>query len=64
MGSMMGYTVLMTAVLIFSYALMFGLVTFAEYIIGRREFEPTAEQGVGMAGGPNITTSDGSGSTG
>jgi len=61
---MMAYTVLMTAVLIFSYALMFGLVSFAEYVIGRREFEPTGEQSVGMAGGPNITTSDGSGSTG
>jgi hypothetical protein len=61
---MMGYTVLMTAVLIFSYALMFGLVSFAEYIIGRREFEPTGEEGVGITGGPNMTASDGSGSTG
>ena len=59
----MGYTVLMIAVLVFSYALMFGLVSFAEYIIGRREFEPTAEQGVGMPGCSNMTAFDDSGST-
>ena len=35
----MAYTVFMTAVLVGSFALMFGLVKFSEGIISRNEFE-------------------------
>jgi hypothetical protein len=61
-GSMMDYTVFMTAALIVSYTLMFALVSFAEYVIGRQEFEPTSDQDVGIAECPSISTSSDSGS--
>jgi hypothetical protein len=45
----MAYTVLMSAVLVGSFALMFGLVKFSEGIIGRNEFESSSEDSAGIA---------------
>ena len=45
----MAYTVLMTAVLVGSFALMFGLVKFSESIISRNEFESMSEDSAAIA---------------
>jgi hypothetical protein len=45
----MAYTVLMTVVLVGSFALMFGLVKFTERIISRNEFESASEDSAGIA---------------
>ena len=45
----MASTVLMTAVLVGSFALMFGLVKFSEGIISRNEFESASADSAGIA---------------
>jgi hypothetical protein len=45
----MAYTVLMTTVLMGSFALMFGLVRFSEGIINRNEFESASQDNAGIA---------------
>jgi len=49
-GNSMALTVLMFFVLIASYALMFGLVKFAENVIAKTQYEPAGDGAAARAG--------------